>query len=104
MEHIAALLLIVGCSHDMKQCDELPAPAPIYETYGECGTELQAALRRFEHVRPHVMAKCIYVDPAMEEEDAELVWDIKPDGTLEATVEPAQVNVAALSRQHLKNN
>ena len=26
MEHIAALLLIVGCSGDLKECSELPAP------------------------------------------------------------------------------
>ena len=32
MEHIAALLLIIGCSEDLSQCCELPAPVPVYET------------------------------------------------------------------------
>ena len=35
MEHIAAILLLVGCSGDLKQCDELPAPTAIYETEEE---------------------------------------------------------------------
>ena len=32
MEHIAAILLMVGCSSDLRQCEELPAPTAIYET------------------------------------------------------------------------
>ena len=38
MEHIAALLLIVGCSGnvgagDTRECQELPAPTPVKETW-----------------------------------------------------------------------
>ena len=46
MEHIAALLLIVGCSADMKECRELPAPTPIFETSQECDSELPAVLQQ----------------------------------------------------------
>ena len=48
MEHIAALLLIIGCSQDMKVCEELPAPVPVYETATECDSDLQAALRQLD--------------------------------------------------------
>ena len=82
MEHIAALLLIVGCSQDMKQCEELPSPVTVYETAAECDTELPAALHQMDGSKPRVMGTCVYVDPAMEEENAELVWDLTPDGAL----------------------
>lgn len=96
MEHIAALLLIIGCSQDMKVCDELPAPTPIYETAAECNSELPAALRGLDGARPRVMGVCVFVDPAMEEEDAELVWDVTADGKIVASVETASMNVASV--------
>nr|WP_295464656.1 hypothetical protein [Mesorhizobium sp.] len=97
MEHIAALLLIVGCSQDMKQCEELPSPVTVYETAGECDAELPAALRQLDGRKPRVMGTCVYVDPAMEEEDAELVWDVTPNGALRATVEAISMNVASVT-------
>ncbi|RUM97668.1 hypothetical protein EET67_11415 [Pseudaminobacter arsenicus] len=95
MEHIAALLLIIGCSGDFQECHELPAPVPIYETMEECDAVLPDTLREFSGRKPHVVAQCVYVDPAMEEEDAVLTWDIRPDGTLDASVGPAEVVVAS---------
>jgi hypothetical protein len=96
MEHVAALLLIIGCSPDMKVCEELPAPVPVYETAGECDSELPAALRRLGAAKPRVMGVCVYVDPAMEEQDAELVWDVTADGKLVASVEAVSMNIAAM--------
>jgi hypothetical protein len=76
MEHIAALLLIVGCSGDLKECTELPAPMPLYETTQECDAELAPVLASARGAREKVFATCVFVDPAMAEEDAELVWDV----------------------------
>ena len=100
MEHIAALLLIIGCSDDMSQCRELPAPVPVFETTQECDAELPASYSRFEGKVPKLFAKCVFVDPAMEEADAELVWDIE-NGELVASVEPfdpSEVLVASNDR------
>lgn len=97
MEHIAALLLIVGCSADLSDCRELPAPVPVFETAGECDAELPRALAGYDGTHPRVVARCIAVDPAMEEADAELVWDIRPDGSLIAAVETGGVMVATNS-------
>ncbi|MGB3390338.1 MAG: hypothetical protein WBA88_20420 [Pseudaminobacter sp.] len=91
MEHIAALLLIIGCSGDLKECKELPAPVPIYETTEECEDVLDETARQFAGMKPRVFTQCVYVDPAMEEEDAVLTWDIRPDGTLEASIGPELV-------------
>jgi hypothetical protein len=89
MEHIAALLLIVGCSGDLKECTELPAPASIFETYDDCQSELKPALTAAQGARDKVYAQCVYVDPAMEEEDAELIWDVTPAAGLTASIEAA---------------
>lgn len=88
MEHIAALLLIVGCSPDLGECRELPAPVPLFETYEECDAALPAAFDARKADSPRVFARCVFVDPALEEEDAELVWDVTPAGMLVASVEP----------------
>lgn len=94
MEHIAALLLVIGCSDDLAQCRELPAPTPIFETAQECEVEVPHVLSAYMNEFPQIMAQCIAVDPLMEEADAELVWDINPDGTLYAAVEIPDVLVA----------
>lgn len=95
MEHIAALMLIIGCSGDLQQCQELPAPVPVYETTEECEAVLGKTVREFSGQKPRIIAQCVYVDPAMEEEDAVLTWDILPDGTLDASVEAGGMVVAS---------
>lgn len=95
MEHIAALLLIIGCSDDLVTCTELPAPVPVvFETAEECDAVVPDALRWFTDKYPQILAKCVPIDPALEEEDLELVWDIRTDGTLHASVEIPEVMVA----------
>ncbi|MCO5064777.1 MAG: hypothetical protein M9924_10190 [Rhizobiaceae bacterium] len=98
MEHIAALLLIVGCSGNLDQCKEIPAPGPvIYETMEECAADLPQARTDTQTLAARVFSQCVYVDPAMEEEDAELVWDITPDGHLKAAVIAGGATVASVS-------
>lgn len=103
MEHIAAVLLLIGCSGaSTTDCRELPAPTSIYETVEECQGDLAPSKAGFTAFRGKVFAACVSVDPAMEEEDAELVWDITKDGKLVASVEPVQVMVA--SNRHGKDS
>jgi hypothetical protein len=45
-----------------------------------------------------LFAQCLPVDPALEEEYAELVWEVHPDGRLIASVEEADGIVAATAR------
>ncbi len=54
MEHIAALLLIIGCSDDLGQCKELPAPVPVYETVEECESDVSGSVRLFSGDYPQV--------------------------------------------------
>jgi len=100
MEHIAALLLIIGCSDDLSQCAELPAPVPLYEAVEDCNRELPGSLGGFSGQYGQLFARCVQVDPALEEEDAELTWDVRPDGTLVATIEIVPANVMVASNSH----
>ena len=101
MEHIAALLLIIGCSDDLSQCRELPAPVPVYEAAEDCYGELPNSLGAFTGQYGRLFAQCVPVDPALEEQDAELTWNIRPDGTLAASVDAASSDVTVASNsQH----
>ena len=88
-EDIAALLLVIGCSDDLSQCRELPAPVSIFETKEDCDQQLPDSLGAFTGQFEQLYAQCLSVDPAMEDEDTELVWEVHPDGTLIASVEAA---------------
>lgn len=95
MEHIAALLLIVGCSDDLAKCSELPPPMAVYETVEECEGDLQPSISLFTTKHPQVFGQCVEIDPAVEEEDAELAWDVKPDGTFYAMIEVPEIMIAS---------
>ena len=96
MEHIAALLLIVGCSGDLNQCRELPAPTPIFELMEECDGEIGHTRRGLEGAEPRVFAKCVFVDPAMPEEDAQLNWNVTKAGLLEAEITFGGATIASV--------
>lgn len=100
MEHIAALLLIIGCSGDLSQCRELPAPVAVYEAVEDCNQELPDSLGAFTGQVDRLFALCVPVDPALEEEDAELTWDVHPDGTLVASIETVPAGVMVASNSH----
>ena len=106
MEHIAALLLIIGCSDDLSQCHELPAPVPVYEAAEDCNQALPDSLGAFTGQYGQIFARCVPVDPALEEEDAELTWDVRPDGTLVASVDavPSDLMVASDSDRSQEEN
>lgn len=99
MEHIAALLLIVGCSDNLERCRELSAPVPIFETMEECQAALPLSLKGARGKDLAVFADCIHVDPAMEEEDAVLEWDVTRDGRLVATITAEGESVVVASSQ-----
>lgn len=88
MEHVAALLMLVGCSTDLGACRELPAPAAVFETMEDCDARLIDALAGAAGTYPRIFADCIAVDPALEEVDAEIVWDVTSAEGLVASVEP----------------
>ncbi len=87
MEHVAAILLIIGCSSDLSQCRELPGPVTVFETVQECADARPFTLDDMAGQQPRILGECLSVDPALEESDGEIVWSVTPDGRIEASVE-----------------
>ena len=97
MEHIAALLFVVGCSSSMTDCRELQVPVSVFETEQACTAERPFALGDLQGQAPHIIGKCLSVDPALEDDYDQIVWNVKPDGTLIASLEVSSTLVASNS-------
>ncbi|MER8369186.1 hypothetical protein [Mesorhizobium sp. M0306] len=95
MEHIAALLLVVGCSNAMTACRELPAPVSVFETTAECMTARPFAVIDLQGQAQYVVARCLAVDPALEDDYDSIIWNVRPDGTLDASLEISGFVVAS---------
>lgn len=80
MEHIAAIMLLVGCSHGSIACEELPAPQVAFESLEECVGALPSALGAAGAEKRIVRGRCAAIDPAWIEEDVEISWKMGQDG------------------------
>nr|WP_245437821.1 MULTISPECIES: hypothetical protein [unclassified Mesorhizobium] len=80
MEHIAALLLVIGCSNSMTDCRELQVPVSIFETADECTAERPFAMGDVQGQAQHIVASCLAVDPALEDDYDQVVWKVRPTG------------------------
>lgn len=95
MEHIAAVLLVIGCSNTMTECRELPVSVSVFETAQECTAARPFALHDVQGQAPRTIARCLSVDPALEDDYDQIVWNVRPDGTLDASVEISDLEVAS---------
>lgn len=86
MEHIAAIMLLVGCSHGSLACEELQAPQVAYESMEECVGALPSALGGAGAGKQIVHARCASIDPAWMEEDVEISWRMTKERGLEVDV------------------
>lgn len=86
MEHIAAIMMLVGCTQGNIECRELPAPAIGFETAEECQELLQPSIDSVRGGSRIVYGKCTAVDPALFIEDATIIWDVTPSGELDVQV------------------
>lgn len=86
MEHIVALLLVVGCTNTMADCHELQVPVSVFATADECTAERPFAMGDVQGQAQHVVAKCLPVDPALEDDYDQIVWKVRPDGSLDASL------------------
>ena len=89
MEHIAAIMVLIGCGHGDTECMEFPAPQIGYETVQACEREIDDALRSASKNRPIVYGQCEEIDPALFETDAVVAWNFDETGALEIDVAPA---------------
>ncbi|WP_455272637.1 hypothetical protein [Rhizobium herbae] len=86
MEHIAAIMMLVGCTQGNVECKELPAPAVGFETAEECHDLLQPSVNDARGGYKIVYGKCAAIDPALYIEDATITWDITSANELDVQV------------------
>jgi hypothetical protein len=92
MEHIAAIMMLVGCTPGNVECKELPAPAVGFETAEECHALLPPSINDARGRYKIVYGKCAAIDPALYIEDATITWAITSADELDVQVtfdEPA---------------
>ncbi len=97
MEHVAAIMMLVGCGGASADCREIAAPAVGYETVEECRALLKPALDSVAGTFRTTHGTCAAIDPALYLEDVVITWDVTASGELvvrivdDATDEPVLV-------------
>jgi hypothetical protein len=76
--------------------EELLAPMLINEAVEECGGDPQAFPNVFSDDYSKIRDSCVTVDPALEEEDAELFWDVRLDGSPYAAIEAPDAMIVSM--------
>ncbi|MDY8110385.1 hypothetical protein U0C82_14680 [Fulvimarina sp. 2208YS6-2-32] len=86
MEHVAALMLLVGCSADVTSCREVPVPAPAYESIQDCRRDLGLQIKLADTRMPKLYGACEAVDEGALEQSASLEWSVTRDGKLDIDI------------------
>ncbi|NDV85700.1 hypothetical protein GTW51_03190 [Aurantimonas aggregata] len=95
MEHVAAFMLLVGCSSDATLCKEIPVPVPAYETLAECQSDLPLQIRLSGSTDRRVLGACKAVDEEVFEQSASIDWAVSRSGQLLITFDAEPQIVAA---------
>lgn len=87
MEHIAALMLLVGCGAGAQDCREIPVPVPSYEDVAECTQDLRLQLRLNWTAAERVYGTCKDVDDDTFDRASSVDWSVTKDGRLDVRFE-----------------
>lgn len=87
MEHLVAIMLLVGCSADGSTCTEIPVPTPSYSSVAECQSELGLQMRLSGTYDNRVLGACKAVDEALLEESVTVAWAVNGGGRLLVEIE-----------------
>ena len=82
MEHVAAFMLLVGCSGDVSSCQEIPVPVPAYENVDACQSDLPLQIRLSDSGSKRIFGACKAVDETVFEQSATIDWAVTRDGKL----------------------
>lgn len=93
MEHLAALMLLVGCSGDVSVCKEIPTSVPAYQNVADCQADLPIQIRMIGSADKRVYGACKAVSADLFEQPATIDWAVSRDGRLmvDVTAKPQQV-------------
>ncbi|HEV7318514.1 MAG TPA: hypothetical protein VGO04_07890 [Ensifer sp.] len=98
MEHIAAIMVLVGCMQTTEACREVPAPTVAFETVDECRELLTPAIEATGETFKRAYGACAEVDPALFAEDATIEWRITTHGELKVDVKMDDGSYAVAAR------
>jgi len=86
MEHVAAIMMLVGCSSANAECSEIASPSVAFETVAACEAMLEPALNSVRPRFKFTYGKCAAVDPDLFMADATILWEVTPAGKLDVSV------------------
>jgi len=69
----------------MTECHELSMPVSVFESIEACTAERRFALADVRSQALHVVGERLAVDPALEDDYDQIVWTVRPDGSLWAS-------------------
>ncbi|WP_182085437.1 hypothetical protein [Aureimonas sp. ME7] len=82
MEHVAALMLLVGCSSDASVCTQIAVPQPIYRSVAECESAMPLAQRFSATYDRKVVGTCTGLSAAELESSPSVEWAVSRSGRL----------------------
>lgn len=97
MEHLVAIMLLVGCNTDGSTCTEIPVPTPAYSSLADCENDLALQMRLTQTFDNRVLGGCKAVDEALLEEEATIDWAVNRAGNLLIEIEASAPTVVAAS-------
>ena len=95
MEHLVAIMLLVGCNADGSACTEIPVPTPSYSSVTECRSDLGLQMRMSGTYDNRVLGACEAVDEALLEQSATIDWAVNGAGKLLVEIEAGDAAVVA---------
>ena len=91
MQTIQAVMLLLGCSHDMAACEATQISAPFYHTVEQCEGDIDAQTHMAESY-PIMIAKCMPMKEQRADKPVQIQWSFGNNGTLFAYAGPVQTD------------
>lgn len=95
MQSLAAIMLVVSCTHVPDKCTEVPVPVPAYETLASCQDDLRPMMQQAGVRKGQVIGACATFDSALLDRDAVVVWDVSATGRLSIELEADSMAIAS---------
>lgn len=100
MQTIQAVMLLLGCSHDMAACEATEISAPFYHTVEQCENDIDAQTHMADSY-PVLVAKCLTVADHQADKSVKVQWSFGQDGALFAYAGPVHTDDLSNARIQL---
>ena len=87
MQTVNAIMLILGCAHDVQLCEPTELDQPYYASIEQCESDIPAQ-QHFADGFPLSIVKCLEVEKLAANEAARIQWHFTKQGVLIAHATP----------------